>query len=96
MCKNKLSNVISLNDFKPNELFILLDRNYKQSLLNNSIRKAGSQHKLALLIKKKIKYPKIKQSTVSFLLKKKTLRFDLVLFLCRYSNIKFDEKTKIL
>jgi hypothetical protein len=67
-----------------------LRRDYKKKLLTKAIQKAGSQSKLATLIKKHLNYPKIKQSTVSLLLKKDTLRLDLVYFLLDYLKIKFD------
>ncbi len=47
---------------------------------------------MAILIKKNLYYPYIKQSTVSFLVKKATLRLDLIRFLCNFIDTEFDEK----
>ncbi|MBI2135360.1 hypothetical protein HYU09_05185, partial [Candidatus Woesearchaeota archaeon] len=61
---------ISLDDFKIQDIFVFLRTEYKKKLLTNAIKRAGSQSKFATLVKKNINYPKIKQSSVSFLLKK--------------------------
>ena len=82
---------ISLNDFESQAIFVTLKQDYKKNLFTNAIIKAGSQGKLSTILKIDGNYPKMKQSTVSFLLKKRTLRLDLVYFLCNYVNIKFDK-----
>ena len=82
---------ISLNDFESEEIFLLLNKKFKNLLFRKSLLKAGSQGKLAILIKENLNYPDMKQSTVSFLIRKATLRLDLIHFLCKFSNTQFDE-----
>jgi len=89
---NKTNQCITLNDFKSQDIFLLLNKEYKDNIFKKSLLKAGSQSKLAILIKKNLDYPDIKQSTVSFLVKKATLRLDLIHFLCNLIDTEFDEK----
>jgi len=89
---NKTNQCITLNDFKSQEIFLLLNKEYKDDLFEKSLLKAGSQSKLAILIKENLDYQDIKQSTVSFLVKKATLRLDLICFLCNFIDTEFDEK----
>jgi intein/homing endonuclease len=81
---------ITLKDFNSEEIFVFLRQAYKSNLLKGAISKAGSQRLLANLIKEKLKYQKIKQSDISSFLYKKNLRLDLVYWLCKFTNIKFD------
>ncbi len=83
---------IGLSDFESQEIFLLLNKEYKDILFKKSLLKSGSQSKLAILIKENLDYPDIKQSTVSFLVKKATLRLDLIHFLCNFIDTEFDEK----
>jgi len=83
---SKNGSTISLDDYKADETFVLLNKEYKDFLLEEALHKAGSQSKLATLIKNSLDYPKMRQSTVSFLVKKETLRLDLVQYLCEFTN----------
>src|SRR3989344_9704355 len=89
---NEINQCITLSDFESQEIFLLLNNEYKCTLFKKSLLKAGSQSKLAVLIKENLDYPDIKQSTVSFLVKKATLRLDLIHFLCKFADTQFDEK----
>ena len=83
---------LNLHDFDSQKIFVFLRTNYKTNLLKQAIFKAGSQRLLANLIKEKLNYSKIKQSTISSLLYNRNLRLDLVHWLCKFTDIKFDEK----
>lgn len=89
---NKTNQCIILSDFESQEIFLLLNKKYKDILFKKSLLKAGSQSKLAILIKENLDYPDMKQSTVSFLVKKATLRLDLIHFLCNFVDTEFDER----
>lgn len=88
---NKEDAILNLEDFKHKDIFMYLNKDYKKELLERSIIKAGSQRKLAKLIKEDIDYPKIKQSDISFFIKRKNLRLDLILYLCDFLGMKFNQ-----
>ncbi|MCH8003453.1 MAG: hypothetical protein IH934_02380 [Nanoarchaeota archaeon] len=83
---------LSLDDFRSQDIFVLLRSTYKNNLLKKAIFKAGSQSKLATIIKENIDYSRLKQSVISSFVHKKNLRLDLIYFLCKFTDIKFDEK----
>jgi len=95
MTLDKSNIQISLDDFKSEDIFIFLKRDYKDNLLKKAVFKAGSQSKLAKLLKENINYPKLKQPNISSFIHKRNLRLDIFYLLCEFTDIKFDNK-KIL
>ena len=86
------STIIGIEDYDPQEMFVLLDSPYKEKILVAALKKAGSQSKLSNLIRENLRYPLMRQSTVSYLIKKETLRLDLARWLCAFTGIPFDQK----
>ena len=83
-----------LDEFKPDKLFIYLEESYKDYILYKAMHKThktGSQAILARQFNKTFCDSKITQNILSSWIKKKTLRLDIINWLCSYININFDE-----
>ena len=87
--KNK--SIITLEDFPKTQTFIYLEENYKNKLLNNAIKKAGSQRLLANRLIQNIQDLKLKQTYISYWLKNKNLRLDIIYWLFNYINQDLDK-----
>ena len=87
-------NINLLNEIKSTKLYLYLEEDYKNLLIASAIKKAGSQSLLARKLKSYFKSPNLSQANISFFIKKKTLRLDFIISLCKYLKIKLD-KSKI-
>lgn len=83
---------IELRDFPVKETYVYLDWRYKNFLLENSIKKFGSQRLLAEYLDSKLNWRKLKQTTISSWLKADNLRLDVIYELCKTLNVNLNEK----
>ena len=81
---------IELKDFPRKETYVYLDRKYKNFLLDNSIKKIGSQRLLAKCLKSSLNWRKINQTTISLWTKSNNLRLDVIYELCKILKIKLN------
>lgn len=87
--------VITINDFSPERTYISLKNNLNNILLEKAIRKAGSQGLLVKLLKSKLDYPELRQSTISIWLRRKFLRLDFLTWLIQYTEFNVNLQNEI-
>ncbi len=90
-----MNHTITINDFSPERTYINLKNNLNNILLEKAIRKAGSQGILAKLLKSKLNYPELRQSTISIWLRRKFLRLDFLTWLIQYTEFNVNLQNEI-
>lgn len=83
-----------LEEFELKTIYLYLDEDYKRKLLDNAIRKSGSQSLLAKDLQPRIKNKKIMQSVIANWFLQKNLRLDELNGICTHLGAEVD-KSKI-